>query len=75
MHFTIHDQIAEADRVVTRKTLTGTHKGEFFAVLPTGRRVEANVIDILTVVDGKLRDHWGGFDRLAMLQQLGVIPE
>jgi steroid delta-isomerase-like uncharacterized protein len=75
LHFTIHDQIAEADRVVTRKTLTGTHKAEFFGVPPTGRWVEVNVIDILTVVDGKLRDHWGGLDRLAMLQQLGVVPD
>lgn len=74
MNFRIQDQIAEADKVVTRKVLHGTHKGEFFGIAPTGRAVEVNVIDIFTIVDGKLRDHWGGFDRLSMMQQLGVIP-
>jgi steroid delta-isomerase-like uncharacterized protein len=74
MNFTIEDQIAEGDEVVTRKTLRGSHKGDFFGIAPTAKTVEVNVIDIFKLADGKLRDHWGGFDRLSMLQQLGVIP-
>jgi len=34
--YTIEDQIAEGDRVVTRYTVSGTHQGEFFGVGATG---------------------------------------
>jgi steroid delta-isomerase-like uncharacterized protein len=73
-HFTIHDQVAEGDKVVTRKTFHGIHQGEFLGIPATSRHVEVGVIDILSIVEGKIKDHWGGFDRLAMMQQLGAIP-
>ena len=37
--YTIEDQIAEGDRVVTRYTASGTHQGEFFGVAPSGERI------------------------------------
>jgi len=36
---TVHDQVAEADKVVTRWSATGTHGGNFAGVPATGRRV------------------------------------
>src|SRR5947209_16752283 len=36
----VHDQIAEGDRVVTRKTLSGTHGGDLWGIPPTGRHVD-----------------------------------
>jgi steroid delta-isomerase-like uncharacterized protein len=38
IHFTIEDQIAEGDRVVTRWTARATHKGEYQGVPPTGKQ-------------------------------------
>ena len=70
----IHDQVAEGDRVVTRKTLHGTHRGELIGIPPTGKKVAIEVIDILRVVSGKITDHWNVVDQLGMLQQLGVVP-
>lgn len=32
-----------------------------------------NVIDICRVQDGKLVEHWGVTDMMAMMQQLGVM--
>jgi len=60
--------------VPTRKTLHGTHQGEFLGVPPTGKRVAIEVIDILRIVDGKITDHWDLIDQLGLLRQLGVIP-
>ena len=37
--YTIEDQLAEGDRVVTRYTASGTHQGEFFGVAPTEERI------------------------------------
>src|SRR5215510_13693972 len=47
MKATIHDQIAEGDRVVTRKTLSGTHSGDLFGVTATGKQISIEIIDIL----------------------------
>ncbi len=39
LHVTIHDQIAKGDKVVTRKTLAGTHRGAFMGMPATGKRM------------------------------------
>jgi predicted ester cyclase len=70
----IHDQIEEGDKVVTRKTLKGTHNGEFMGIAATGCPVAWNVIDILRVRDGKIVEHWNVVDTLALIQQIGAIP-
>ena len=38
-HADIHWQLADGDRVTTYKTYHGTHKGEFFGIAPTGRKI------------------------------------
>ena len=73
LHVTIHDQIAEADRVVTRKTLSGTHQGEFFGVPPTGKTIDIHVIDILRLRSGQITDHWNLVDQHGLMQQLGLV--
>ncbi len=71
---TIHYQNAEGDKVTTRKTLHGTHRGEFMGISPTGKEVELLVIDIFRVTGGKLSEHWGTWDRLSILEQIEVMP-
>jgi steroid delta-isomerase-like uncharacterized protein len=70
----IHDQVADDDKVVTRKTLRGTHQGSLFGIPPTGKQVNIEVIDILRVRDGKITDHWNLVDQLGLLRQLGALP-
>jgi steroid delta-isomerase-like uncharacterized protein len=70
----IHDQVADENKVVTRKTLRGTHQGDLMGIPPTGKTVDIEVIDILAVTDGKITDHWNLVDQLGLLKQLGVLP-
>ena len=70
---TIHDQIAEGDKVVTRKVFRGTHQGELMGIAPTGRAVEIEVIDIVRIKDGRIVEHWNVVDRLGLLEQLGAV--
>ena len=75
-HHTVEDLIAEGDKVVTRFTWSGTHRGEFMGVPPTGRRVAVGGIWIHRVIGGRIvegRD-WGQVDWLGLLQQLGAPP-
>jgi predicted ester cyclase len=66
--------IAEGDKVATRKTFHGTHRGEFMGISPTGQRVSIELIDIVRIADGKVVEHWSMGDNLGMMQQLGVVP-
>lgn len=50
----IEDQIAEGDKVVTRYTARGTHRGEFWGIAPTGEEVEVIGINIVRIREGKI---------------------
>jgi len=71
---TIEDMIAEGDRVVLRMTWSGTQKGEWMGMPPSGKSMSIGVIDILRIVGGKFVEHWGLMDSMAMMQQLGAMP-
>ncbi len=74
LQVTMEDIVAEGDKVVTRSTLRATHAGTFTGIPPTGKQIAFSVIDILRIADGKIAEHWGLTDQLALLQQLGVVP-
>ena len=72
--WTIHEQIAEGDKVVSRFTWTGTHRGASFGVPPTGRKVTVWGVVIDVVRDGRMVESRIIMDTLGLMQQLGVIP-
>jgi predicted ester cyclase len=73
MHWPVDEQIAEGDKVFTRFTWTGTHRGLFLGVPATDRLVTVwgTVIDRL--VDGKIKETRILMDTLGLMMQLGVI--
>jgi steroid delta-isomerase-like uncharacterized protein len=70
---TVDDILAEGDKVVIRQTWSGTHKGDFMGVAPTGKKISIVVIDIVRVVDGKFVEHWGLMDSMGLMQQIGAV--
>jgi steroid delta-isomerase-like uncharacterized protein len=70
LRVTIDEQVAEGEKVVTRKTFRGTHGGEFLGAPASGRAVAFEVIDILSVRDGKIAEHRVVFDQLGLREQL-----
>lgn len=74
LHLIVEDQVVEADRVVTRSTVRGTHAGEFLGVAPTGRHVAFELIDVNRVGDdGRIAEYWAAVDTHSLLQQLGAL--
>lgn len=70
------DVLASGDKVVARVRATGTHQGEFLGAPPTGNGIDVQLIDIIRFGDdGLAREHWGIVDTMAMMQQLGMVPE
>ena len=74
MRMTIHRQIAEGDKVLTHKTFRGTHRGPFMGIPATGNEVAFDIMDIMTVANGMITEHWTVGDMLTLMQQLGVVP-
>lgn len=66
----IHDQLAEGDKVTTRKSFHATHKGEFFGVPATNKSVVIDVIDIIRLRDYKFVEHWGILDTQGLMAQI-----
>jgi steroid delta-isomerase-like uncharacterized protein len=70
----VADSFGARDLVATRWTISGTHRGDFQGVPPTGRAVTMAGIDISRIVDGKVAEHWAQFDVIGVLHQIGAIP-
>jgi predicted ester cyclase len=76
---TIEDQRAEADKVATVWTASGTHRGEWASpigpVLARGKAVTWTGTTTLRIVEGKIVEVIGtNWDHLGILQQLGALP-
>jgi steroid delta-isomerase-like uncharacterized protein len=74
LKFTILDMVAENEKVVAFWNISGTHKGEFRGIAPTGKKVSVDGITINHVSDGKIIDSYVSLDLWSMMQQLGAIP-
>ena len=73
--FDVEDIVVEGDKGAARVTMKGTHSGEFMGVPATGKQVNVSAIDIFRLADGKIVEHWGVTDTMALMQQLGAVPE
>jgi steroid delta-isomerase-like uncharacterized protein len=75
-HVRLIDVIGEGARLCAWYRLTGTHCGEFAGIPPTGRSLDIQGFDWVTVDDdGLITEHWGVSQRLLMMIQLGATQE
>jgi predicted ester cyclase len=74
-HNTTDEIVAEGVRVAEWWTGRGTHQGEYLGMAPTGRPVAVAGTVFYRVTSGKIIEFRGQFDALALMQQLGAIPD
>lgn len=78
LRVSIHDLVAEADRVCVRLTWQGTHLGPFQTtyglIPPTGKPIKWSGNHFFRVENGRLAESFYGTDTLSLYQQLGVVP-
>ena len=72
IHWTIEDIIAEGDKVWVRHRMTGTHKGEYRGIQPTGKDITIRAVDIWRIVNGKIAEAWAVDDLLDFHKKLGI---
>lgn len=68
--FTTEREIASDNKVAVRWRITGTHKGEFLGMAPSGNRVEDYGIDIFTFENGKIKTVHVNENDFGLFQQL-----
>lgn len=69
---TIEDTLVEGDRIALRQRFTGTHRGPFMGIEPTGETVDVSALLICRIADGKIAETWVQTDTVELLAQLGV---
>ncbi len=67
--------VAEDENVAIAYTGTGTHRGNFHGIAPTGKKIDVSAISIHRMQAGKIAETWEVWDTLGFLQQLGVVPQ
>lgn len=73
LQYTVEEEMAERDLVMTRFSARGTNKGPFLGAPPTGRIVTYTGFDLNRIADGKIVESWVNYDALGLLQQLGLV--
>jgi steroid delta-isomerase-like uncharacterized protein len=72
---TIHDQMAEGDKVMTRLSVRATFLGEILGYQPTGKPVEASGIAVHRIAGGRLVEHWAHMDMRGFMRQIGAVEQ
>lgn len=66
--------LANEDEIALAYTISGTQKGDFLGVAPTGKQISARGMQIARFEHGKIVERWGSSDELGILKQLGAAP-
>jgi steroid delta-isomerase-like uncharacterized protein len=74
LQYAVQDTIADDATVAVRWLASGTHRGDFMGIQPTGNPVSVSGIDIFHVRAGRIVEGWVNSDILGLMQQFGVIP-
>jgi predicted ester cyclase len=73
-----HSLHVDGATVIEEGAFTGIHRGVFRTAMgdisPTGRRVQAEYINVITVARGRVARQRLILDRLDLLDQLGLVP-
>ncbi|MFI5041936.1 MAG: ester cyclase [Acidimicrobiales bacterium] len=76
IRFEIDDLVAEGDRVVAKVTYSGTHRGSFFGIAPTGRRIRFTGVELAVLREGRIAaEAWHVIDHADILRQLEGSPD
>ncbi|MGA7241480.1 MAG: ester cyclase [Bryobacteraceae bacterium] len=70
LRITVHDTIAEHDRICVRWSCVAKHTGDGLGIPPTGKAINVTGISLLRVADGRLVEAWQNWDMLGLMEQI-----
>jgi steroid delta-isomerase-like uncharacterized protein len=72
---TLHQVVAEGDRVAVWATYSGTQQGPMGGFPPSGKRMAVDFGAIFRIENGLIAELWVTWDNMAALAQLGLLPQ
>ncbi|TAH40972.1 MAG: hypothetical protein EYC69_09670 [Bacteroidetes bacterium] len=66
---------AEGDLVTTHFNMSGTNSGPMGEMPATNKTMNIDGVDIIKFKDGKAVEHWGYYEEMKMMEQLGLMQE
>lgn len=73
LQFVLDDCFAAEDKVATRWTVRGVHKGAFLGMAPTEQPATVTGISLYRLTGGKVAECWTQWDSSGLVQQLGRV--
>jgi len=74
IQYTIEEQLADGDKVVTRWSARGTHTGLFLGAPASGKSYTITGISIERIESDKIAETWSNWDLAGLMAQLGLLP-
>src|SRR5262245_42553718 len=71
----IDELITAVDNVIVRWSCSGTHRGAFMGMSPTGKQSTVSGIDIYRFENGRLRYNWSNWDALGLMRTIGAVTQ
>lgn len=73
--FEIKEIFVKGDKAIAYATFKGKNTGEFYGSPATNKEVTMDVCEMFKFKNGKISEHWGIWDNLSFMTQLGLISE
>lgn len=61
--------------MAVRWSRSGTQQKSVMGIEPTGKRISVSGMTIYRITDGRIDEAWNIQDKVAMLKQLGLLPD
>jgi steroid delta-isomerase-like uncharacterized protein len=75
LNISVDHLVADEENVSIAYIISGTHKGEFLGIPPSGKAIRARGVQIARFEESKMVERWGSSDQLGILEQIGAWPE
>jgi predicted ester cyclase len=75
INVTVHDAIAEGDKVCVRWSCTMQHTGPGLRIPPTNKQLHTTGISIVKITEGRVSEGWQNWDMLSLLEQIKDQPK
>jgi len=62
--------VAKGDKITVIGAVSGTHKGAFFGMKPTGRTIRWTEMHVFRIRNGRIAEHWVQADMFGIVQQI-----
>lgn len=73
MNMKVMSMTVDGDKVITHFNMTGTNTGAMGESPATNKNINVNGVDICRFENGKVMEHWGYYEEMKMMDQLGLL--